>query len=127
MIEIRDAVAEEFKGRRIALEFIRLEAFRRTIQTLGSDDHELAASLNSIYLQHRFENIELYADVLPVLDSIAGWFRLGLISNGNSYPERCGSRGRFGFVILAQNVGVEKPNPAIFKEACREAAALPNN
>ncbi len=125
MIEIRNAVAEEFKGERVALEWIRLEAFRRTIQTVGSDNDELAGHLNSVYLEHRFEDIELYPDVLPMLDSIGGRYVLGLVSNGNSYPERCGLHGRFGFVILAQNVGIEKPDPAIFQAAYREARCSP--
>jgi putative hydrolase of the HAD superfamily len=125
MIEIRNTVAEELKGRGVALEWIRLEAFRRTIAAIGSDNRELAAHLNSIYLKHRFEDIELYPDVLPMLDSIAGRYVLGLVSNGNSYPERCGLRGRFSFVILAQNVGVEKPDPAIFQAACREVCCSP--
>jgi len=125
MVEIRNAVAAELKGKRVALELIRLEAFRRTIATVGSDDHELAAQLNSIYLKHRFENIELYPDVLPMLDVIASRYVLGLISNGIGYPERCGLHGSFSFVILAQNVGVEKPDPAIFQQACREACCSP--
>src|SRR5215471_19116162 len=115
MIEIRSAVAEEFKGKQVGLEWIRLEAFRRTIDAVGSDNHELAVHLNSIYLEHRFADIELYPDVLPMLDSIAGRHVLGLISNGNGYPDRCGLRGQFRFVILAPNVGVEKPDPAIFQ------------
>lgn len=107
------------------LEAIRLEAFRRTIAAVGSDNRELAAHLNSVYLEHRFAEIELYPDVLPMLDAIAGRHVLGLVSNGNGYLERCGFRGRFRFVILAQNVGVEKPDPAIFQEACREARCSP--
>jgi putative hydrolase of the HAD superfamily len=121
MIEIRNAVAEELKGKGIALDSIRLEAFRRTLKTLGSDNHGLAAHLNSVYLEHRFENIELYPDVLPMLDAVAGRYILGLVSNGSSHPERCGLRGRFSFVILTQNIGVEKPDPTIFQAACREA------
>jgi FMN hydrolase / 5-amino-6-(5-phospho-D-ribitylamino)uracil phosphatase len=125
MIEIRNTVAEEFKGKGVALELIRLEAFRRTIRTLGSDNHELAARLNSIYLKRRFEDIELYPDVLPMLYSVADRYILGLISNGNSYPERCGLRDRFTFAILAQDIGVEKPDPGIFEEACRKACCSP--
>jgi len=125
MIEIRNTVAEELKGKRVTLERVRLEAFRRSIATLGSDNHELAAHLNSVYLKHRFENIELYPDVSPMLDAVAGRYILGLVSNGSSHPERCGLHGRFTFVILAQEVGVEKPDPAIFLRACREACCSP--
>src|SRR6516164_3201224 len=125
MIEIRNVVAEELKGKRAMLEAIRLEAFRRTIAAVGSDNRELAVHLNSVYLEHRFANIELYPDVLPLLDSIADGYALGLVSNGSGYPERCGLQGRFAFVLLAQNVGVEKPDPAIFQQACREAGCSP--
>ena len=125
MIEIRNAVAEELKGKQAALEAIRLETFRRTIAAVGSDNRELAAHLNSVYLKYRFADIELYPDVLPLLDSIASRYALGLVSNGNSYPERCGLRDRFTFVIFAQNVGVEKPDPVIFQQACREARCSP--
>src|SRR6516225_1005987 len=37
LIEIRNTVAEELKGKGVALEWIRLEAFRRTIAAIGSD------------------------------------------------------------------------------------------
>ena len=50
---------------------------------------------------------------------------LGLVSNGNSYSERCGLQGRFGFAAFACDVGNEKPHPAIFDAACREAGCAP--
>ena len=127
MIEIRNAVAEERKGERIALESIRLEAFRRTIEMVGGNNHELAAELNSIYLKHRFANIELYPDVLPLLDSIAGRYVFGLISNGNGYRERCGLQGRFAFVILAQMSASKNPTPRFFNRHAARPAALRSN
>jgi hypothetical protein len=60
--------------------------------------------LNKVYLKHRFEDIELYDDVLPTLDILSRHFKIGLLSNGNSYPDRCGLEGRFAFVILSQDV-----------------------
>ena len=114
MIEIRNTVADEFAGKRVTLERVRLEAFRRTIATLGSDDDRLAARLNSIYLERRFADIELYPDVLPALDSIAGRYVLGLISTATAILSAAGLQGRFSFVVLAQNVGVEKTPPGDF-------------
>ena len=125
MIEIRNTVGDEFAGERVTLERVRLEAFRRTIATLGSDDDRLAAHLNSIYLEHRFADIELYPDVLPALDSIAGRYVLGLISTATAILSAAGLQGRFSFVVLAQNVGVEKPHPAIFEHACGHARCTP--
>ena len=40
MIEIRNVVAEELKGKRAMLEAIRLEAFRRTIAAVGCDNRK---------------------------------------------------------------------------------------
>jgi len=125
MIDIRNAVANELKGRTVNLEEVRLQAFKRTLEFVGCATDSLAANLNALYLKHRFEDIELYPDVIDVLDFLASRFTLGLISNGNGYPERCGLPDRFSFVVFSQDVGVEKPNPAIFATACSKAGCTP--
>lgn len=125
MIEIRNDVAAEMKGRTVNLEAVRFEAFRRTLAHIGAADDGLAADLNALYLRHRFEDITLYPDVIPALDRLGLRFRLGLLSNGNGYPERCGLPDRFRFVVFSQDVGVEKPDPDIFLAACRQAGCEP--
>ena len=67
MIKIRNRVADELKGRVTNLEEIRFEAFRKTLEDIGSPNDALASHLNQIYLEHRFEDIELFNDVLPAL------------------------------------------------------------
>jgi len=125
MITNRNDVAAELKGKVTNLEEIRFQAFRRTLESIGAPDDRLAAELNALYLRHRFEDIELYPDVLPVLTRLRYRYRLGLISNGNSYPERCGLRDIFSFVVFSQDIGVEKPDPAPFHHACRQAGCRP--
>ena len=95
MVAIRDQFAEEVKGKIWNLEELRLRAFQRTLEYVGCSDKELAAHLNAIYRKHRFEDIELYPDVIPTFDVLAPHFKLGLLSNGNTYPERCGLDGLF--------------------------------
>jgi phosphoglycolate phosphatase-like HAD superfamily hydrolase len=68
MIETRNRVAAELKGQVINLETVRLEAFRRTLVDLGRPDDALTVHLNQVYLRHRFEDLKLYEDVLPVLN-----------------------------------------------------------
>ncbi len=121
MIAIRNRLAEEVKGKVWNLEEIRRLAFERTLEHVGCLDSSLAVRLNEIYLKHRFEDIELYQDVVPALDTLAPHFKVGLLSNGNSYPERCGLEGRFDFVVLAQDVRVEKPDRRIFQITARRA------
>lgn len=126
LIEIRNLVAAELKGEIINLEEIRFHAFKRTVESLGRSDDELAAELNDLYLKHRFEDIELYPDVIPTLDTLGRAFCIGLLSNGNGYPERCGLPDRFRFVVFSQDVGVEKPGPEMFLAACRQSGCEPS-
>lgn len=114
MIEIRNLLAEELKGEFWKLEELRRVAFERTLEWVEHPNKDLATHLNQVYLKHRFEDIELYDDVIPTLDILSQHFNIGLLSNGNSYPDRCGLEGRFAFVVLSQDVQVEKPDPKIF-------------
>ena len=77
MIRIRDAVAAELGGKVINLEEIRFQAFRRTIEFVGRADDALATGLNALYMKHRFEDIELYPDVIPALDSLRDYLVSG--------------------------------------------------
>ena len=90
LIAIRDQVAEEQKSRGLTHEAIRLEAFKRTLRFINNSDDDLAVHLNTLYLKHRFEDILLFDDVLPTLEALRGGYTMGLLSNGNTYPERCG-------------------------------------
>ena len=121
MIGIRDQVAEEFRGRVWKLSEIRRIAFERTLERVGCRDTSLALRLNQVYRKHRFEDIELYPDVLPALDTLSPHFNIGLLSNGNSYPEHCGLEGHFAFVVFSQDVRIEKPDPRIFQITARRA------
>lgn len=121
MIEIRSKVAEELKGRVTNLEAVRLAAFRKTLENIGRSNDTLAHQLNEVYLEHRYEDITLFSDVLPTLNKLREKYTLGLLSNGNSYPERCGLEGMFQFVVFSQDYGVEKPDPKLFNIAVEKS------
>jgi putative hydrolase of the HAD superfamily len=72
------------------------------LQSIGANDHDLASRLNAVYLKHHFEDIKLYPDVLPAFATLRNRYVLGPVSNGNSYPERCGLNGQFAFVVFAR-------------------------
>jgi len=120
LIQIRMAVARRLRGK-MNLEEIRLEAFQQTLKHLGRPDDALASHLNDVYLKHRFEDIELFEDVLPVLNELKMRYDLGMLSNGNSYPEFCGLKSMFKFVVFAQDYGFEKPDPRLFNAAVDKA------
>ena len=122
MIEIRNEVARHPENKKLRLEEIRMKAFKKTLQTIGSASNSLAAVLNELYLHHRFEDIELYDDVLPTLSLLQKRYTLGIVSNGNTYPEKCGLDGFFAFTVFGQDCGVLKPDPQIFHIALQDAA-----
>ena len=126
MIAIRDRVAAARRGQAARMEDIRLEAFGETVRACGPRDDDLAARLNAIYFARRFQNVRLYPDVLPTLQALGSRYALGLVSNGNSDPARCGLAGRFQFVVFAQDHGVEKPDPALFQVALRQVGCRPD-
>ena len=126
MIEIRNNTAEELKCIVFNLEEIRHISFRRTLNYCGVNDDKFAEQLNQLYLKHRFKDVELFDDVIPTLEKLKHKYTLGILSNGNSYPETLGVDKYFQFVILAQEVGVEKPDPEIFHLAVEKAGCLPD-
>lgn len=121
MIEIRDAVAVELQDCTTNLEEIRLGAFRRALAVVGRPNDELAAVLNSVYLKHRLEDVELFEDVLPTFEELRTGYAIGLLSNGNTYPKCVGLEGFFSFVAFSQDHGVAKPDRRLFEIALKEA------
>jgi putative hydrolase of the HAD superfamily len=121
MVEIRNRVGRELKGKVIDLEAIRHEAFRETLREAGKPDEALASHLNQLYLKYRFKDVKLFDDVLPTLNALRPNYTLGVISNGNTYPKYCGLEDVLQFAVFAQDCGVEKPDAGIFEIALEKA------
>ena len=121
MIAIRDEVAEELRDRTFDLGVVRREAMARTVaRGLGRQDGELARRLTELYFTHRY-HVVLFPDALPALDALGAHYRLGLVSNGNTPPDRCGLGGRFDFVVFPRDVEAVKPEAKVFQVACARA------
>ena len=115
----RNEVADEL-GPAARMEEIRLAAFQRTLEQLGVPDPAFADQLTALYLDARFGEMRLYDDVLPTLGALDG-YRLGLVSNGNSYPDRAGLARYFEFVLFAHDHGVRKPERAFYEAVLASA------
>lgn len=121
---IRDRVAAELRPTNPTLEQVRIAAFARTLETIGSPDPPLATHLMDRYIEHRYAATRPYDDVLPALDALSD-LTLGLISNGNTDPERCGLGGRFQFALYASPRVAAKPDRHLFDLAMREIRCEP--
>ena len=69
--------------------------------------------------------VVLFAEVLTVLERLSRCYILGALSNGNADIGLIGLDHLFAFAINAVDVGAAKPEPAMFKAACRYLGVLP--
>lgn len=96
------------------------ELRRLTYATLLDDcgyDVDCADGLMDHFMNLRHE-VELFEDVLPSLETLAGRYRLLSLSNGNANLARIGIDRFFDGQMNARMAGVGKPDPRIFHAAC---------
>jgi putative hydrolase of the HAD superfamily len=125
MIADRQEVAGRLRGVETNLERIRQAAFAQTLARIGENEPGLADDLNAFYLAERFRGVDCYPDVAPALAKLGARYRLGLLSNGNGYPERAGLAGVFDAVVFSSDYGWEKPDPALYAVAAAQAGCAP--
>ncbi len=126
MIDIREQVASELGEGVVSNEAIRYEALARTLEHVGAPSQTVAEQLLRSYTEARFSHTRPYPDVEPALKALKRRYRIGIISNGNSYPERCGLPDTFEFVIFAHDCGFHKPDRRIFELALSTSDCLPH-
>ncbi len=124
LIAVRDRIADE-QGRAVTIAEVRRLSFVEALRAQGIDDEELVAALTERYFQHRHGEVQLFDDVAPMIAALRPDLRLGLVTNGNTDPERSGLPGHFAFVLQADAVGVAKPDPHMFELAIAAAGCAP--
>ncbi|MFL5803745.1 MAG: HAD family hydrolase [Roseiflexaceae bacterium] len=93
-------------------------------------DEALIAAAHEIFCREWFEQMALYEDALHTLEALRPRYRLGLITNGPSEIQRRKIE-RFGLVnyldvlIVSEEAGVAKPDPAIFALALAQLGVGP--
>lgn len=102
--------------------------YRRFLAELGVKDEDMTRKLYERFSS--FESYRLYEDVKPTLDAVeAAGYRIGLISNFDSWLEEMLLEMEVGHIfepsIISGNVGVEKPDPAIYRIAVERAGVQP--
>ncbi len=79
-----------------------------------------------VYVRVRNE-VECYADTTAALVRMAARFPLIGITNGTAQLDQTGLHEHFRFSVSAVEVGVAKPDPAIFHHACARLGIEPGN
>ena len=127
MVRIRDTVASELGGAAtVGHEEIRFVAFLRTLEHVGAPSQAAAERLHQIYMDARLSSIAPYPDAPGALKAPKGRYRLGMLSDGNTDPERSGVRpDTFDFIVYAHEYGFAKPDRRIFEVALAKSGCQP--
>ena len=130
---LRDRLADDHHAddhqavshRPVKLSEVRRRSFAVALEEQGTPDPEPAMVMADAYFAHRHGEVRLHPEVVGVLDTLARHHVLGLVTNGNTDPERSGLGGRFHFRLGADDIGIRKPDPRLFTMAAAAAGCHP--
>ncbi|MEO7579570.1 MAG: HAD family hydrolase [Massilia sp.] len=103
---------------------LRRAALHAAFEAAGEDSARLDAAMD-LFLAAR-NAVTPYPDVLPVLERLGRHALLGSISNGNADLRAIGLDHHFRVSLAAHQLGVAKPDPAIFHAACAALDVAPH-
>jgi len=121
--ELRKAVAAEHTHLSHDLTAIRKMALTKAAQDCGYPPR-LADEAFEVFHEAR-NQVQVYADVRPVLHGLRRRYVLGALTNGNADIGRIGLDDLFHFAISAVDVGAAKPEPPMFQAALQRIGTLP--
>ena len=106
-------------------------AFRLLLAEHATPDDDFAATMLATYVATRAEGVyETYDDARRTLDVVGQRFRIALITNGPSANQRSrieplGLDRYFEAIVVSGELGIRKPDPAIFEHMLRELDVAP--
>jgi len=96
---------------------LRWLALKKVLSATGYDDSWVDRAFEQFMLLRN--NVKLFPDALPALETLAKSYPLASLTNGNADLERIGINHHFSATITARDHGVAKPHRDIFFAACR--------
>ena len=111
-------------------ERVFIEHWPDFLRRQGVDDEALIAEAHEVFRREWFERMALADDAASTLAALSSRYRLGLITNGPSAIQRrkiehFGLAEYFDALIVSGEVGVAKPDPAIFRLALERMGVEP--
>jgi putative hydrolase of the HAD superfamily len=112
----------------------RREAWRLALAEQGVEDPGLAEELGERFVIERRMRHQVFGDAVPVLTELSDFYALALVTNGASCLQReklaaSGLGRHFAVVVVSADLGIGKPDAAIFRHAlsqlgCDSAGAV---
>lgn len=122
--EIRVAVMDEYSNYWHDFRFLRKKVLERIATTSGYSP-DLVEPAFAVFDRAR-NDVELFPDVLPELETLSHHFTLVALTNGNANLDTIGIGHFFADVIASADVGVSKPAKQIFDVAVASAGFHPS-
>jgi putative hydrolase of the HAD superfamily len=122
-LELRDLIAAEHPARAHDLSWLRHELFARMLAQSGHDAAR-AGEVFDLFFAARQE-VRLYDEAAEALARLAARLPIAAVSNGNADLARIGIAHHFAFSLSARDYGAAKPDPGIYREACRRLGFAP--
>lgn len=121
----RDALVREAIAQKVYID--KMPGFLRS---LGIDDEPLIAGTHDSFGRDWFARLVLHDDALATLEALRPHYKLGLVTNGPSRTQRpkieqFGLGAFLDVLIVSEEAGVAKPDPAIFRLALEQLDVTP--
>jgi 2-haloalkanoic acid dehalogenase type II len=117
----RERIAAQHAHRSHDFTFIRIATLQACAESVGYSE-PVGDEAFEVFFRER-NNVSFYRDALPVLEQLHGRYRLFSLTNGNADLRAIGIDRFFEGSFAARDVGVLKPDAAIFNRVL-EAAGL---
>ncbi len=109
----------------------RAQLWADALRTVGIDDIALAERCADDYTRYRADVLELSPGALACIEALrARGCKLGIVTNGFAATHhekiaRLGLTPHFDALFIADEMGMVKPDPAIFRHACEVLGSTP--
>jgi putative hydrolase of the HAD superfamily len=125
------AVWRELERGEITQDALKVERFGRMLRGMNADDSQ-AATMSPYYLDRLSEQTQLLPDAEETVLAVKGRYTLVLVTNGLTSVQRrrfaaAPITRHFDRILISEELGVAKPDPAIFKTAMEEFDLRPED
>ncbi|MNE43816.1 Flavin mononucleotide phosphatase YigB [compost metagenome] len=123
---IRERLVQADPGFKHRISALRRQVLFHALEEAGYTQalaRELAEQAFEVFLQARHQ-VEIFPDVQPMLEILCQHYTLGVLTNGNADVRRLGLADYFKFTLCAEDLGIGKPAPELFREALNRGQAV---
>jgi putative hydrolase of the HAD superfamily len=105
----------------------QIAVWEHALTAQGHTNRELAEQLATIFREKRLASQELFPETETVLYELKSMYKLGILTNGapdlqRQKIERSGLAHYFDAIVVSGEVGVGKPQPAVFNTVLEQLA-----